>query len=303
MDPDGLAGSQRDGTHNARGPAEASARERAPERPLAMGNSADAATRRLRPRPPRRTRARVANTSVLAFDSLELSSGRAAAGWEERIVEKVIGYVRVSTEEQGRSGLGLEAQRATIARMADAHDWDVTWVEDAGASGKSLNRPGLQAALTALKAGQADALVVAKLDRLSRSVHDFAGLLLVARREGWALNALDMGVDTTTSAGTMVAHVMIAVAEWERAVIGDRTSAALQAAQARGVKLGRPRSVSKEVEMRVFELRAAGLSYARVAEQLNVEAVPTAHGGRAWHASTVSRILNRKANNRSAVLA
>jgi DNA invertase Pin-like site-specific DNA recombinase len=239
----------------------------------------------------------------LAFDSLELSIGRAAAGWEERIVEKVIGYVRVSTEEQGRSGLGLEAQRATIARMADAHDWDVTWVEDAGASGKSLNRPGLQAALAALKAGQADALVVAKLDRLSRSVHDFAGLLLVARRESWVLNALDMGVDTTTSAGTMVAHVMIAVAEWERAVIGDRTSAALQAAQARGVKLGRPRALSKDAELRVFELRAAGLSYARVAEQLNTEAVPTAHGGRAWHASTVSRILTRKTNNRSAVVA
>jgi DNA invertase Pin-like site-specific DNA recombinase len=105
-------------------------------------------------------------------------------------------------------------------------------------------------------------------------------------------------VDTTTSGGELVANVMASVAQWERRVIGGRTSLALQAAQARGVRVGRPRSLSKEAEQRVFELRALGLSVARVAAQLNEETVPTAHGGKAWHATTVSRILKRTAEAR-----
>jgi DNA invertase Pin-like site-specific DNA recombinase len=89
-----------------------------------------------------------------------------------------------------------------------------------------------------LEAGQADALVVAKLDRLSRSVGDFAGLMDLARRQGWALIALDLGVDTTTPAGEMMANVMASFAQFERRVIAQRTKDALAQAKARGVRLG-----------------------------------------------------------------
>lgn len=210
----------------------------------------------------------------------------------------VIGYTRVSTEEQGRSGLGLEAQHHAIASHAVSKGWEVIWLTDEGLSARSLARPALQEALAMLRDGHADALVVSKLDRLSRSVQDFAGLLALARKQRCAVTALDVGVDTTTSGGELVANVMASVAQWERRVIGERTSLALQAAQARGVRVGRPLSLSKEAEQRVFELRALGLSVARVAAQLNEEAVPTAHGGKAWHATTVSRILKRAAELR-----
>ncbi len=208
---------------------------------------------------------------------------------------RIIGYTRVSTEEQGRSGLGLEAQGQAIQAQATAKGWEVIWLSDEGVSAKSLSRPALQEALALLRHGDAEAIVVSKLDRLSRSVHDFAGLLAVARKQGWAVTALDVGVDTTTSAGELVANVMVAVAQWERRVIGERTSVALRAAQARGIHVGRPRVLTRETQQRVYELRALGLSYARVAASLNAEHVPCAHGG-TWHASTVSRVLQRTVN-------
>lgn len=206
----------------------------------------------------------------------------------------MIGYLRVSTDEQATSGLGLDAQRETIQRYADSHGWDVVWYEDAGVSAKSLDRPALQAALERLHPKRSDVsgIVVAKLDRLSRSVHDFAGLLERAQRRRWSVVAIDLGIDTSTSAGELVANVMAAVAQWERRVIGERTSAALRAAQARGVHVGRPSTLPASSEARLLELRAAGLSQARIARELNAEAIPTAHGG-AWHTSTVARILTR----------
>lgn len=224
----------------------------------------------------------------MAFDSLS----KQARTREEADVSTVIGYTRVSTEEQGRSGLGLAAQRHAIATHAAAKGWDVLWLCDEGLSAKSLDRPALQEALGLLKHGEAQAIVVSKLDRLSRSAQDFAGLLAVARKQKWAVNALDVGVDTTTPGGELVANVMAAVAQWERRAIGERTSVALRAAQARGVKLGRPRAISEDAETRVYEFRARGMSYKRIATRLNAENVPTAHGG-SWHASTVSRLLNR----------
>jgi len=208
---------------------------------------------------------------------------------------RVIGYCRVSTEEQADSRLGLDAQHDAIRRYAEMQGWEVEWLTDAGVSGKSLDRPALQTALGMLHRREAGALVVAKLDRLSRSVADFAGLLEVAQKRKWSIVAIDLGVDTSTSAGELVANVMASVARWERRIIGERTSAALRAAQARGVHVGRPNALSPDAELRLYELRAQGLSHVRVAEALNAERVPTAHGGKAWHSSTVARILKRNA--------
>ena len=107
----------------------------------------------------------------------------------------MIGCLRVSTEEQAHSGLGLEAQRETIQRYADSHGWNVVWYEDAGVSAKSLDRPQWQAALARLHPKKRDVqgIVVAKLDRLSRSVQDFSGLLKLADARRWSLVAIDLG--------------------------------------------------------------------------------------------------------------
>lgn len=206
----------------------------------------------------------------------------------------VIGYLRVSTEEQAHSGLGLDAQRETIQRYADSHGWEVVWYEDAGISAKSLDRPALQAALERLHPKKRDVagIVVAKLDRLSRSVHDFSGLLALAQKRGWSVVAIDLGVDTSTPTGKLVANVMMSVAEWEREIIGQRTSAALQIAKRNGVKLGRPATLPDSTATRLRVLRAEGQSFRAIAEQLNAEGVPAALGG-VWHTSTVSKTLAR----------
>lgn len=208
--------------------------------------------------------------------------------------EQVIGYIRVSTEEQADSRAGLEAQRAAILAEAERRGWKlVDVIEDAGYSGKSLKRPGIQAALEALKSRRADTLVVAKLDRLSRSLLDFAGLMDRATRERWALVALDLGVDTTSPAGEAMANVLATFAQFERRLIGQRTKEALAAKRVQGVSLGRPSSVPSDVVDRARGAREQGLSLRAIAEVFNKAGVPTGQGGRRWYASTVKAILDR----------
>lgn len=206
---------------------------------------------------------------------------------------RVVGYVRVSTEEQAGTGLGLGAQRAAIAEEAERRGWELVAIhEDAGASGKSMdNRPALAEALGAVRGGDAAALVVAKLDRLSRSLLDFASLMEQSRRQGWALVALDLGVDTTTPAGEMVANVMATFAQFERRLIGERTKSALAVRRAQGVKLGRPRTMDDEIVERIRLEREAGASLRAIADGLTADEVPTAQGGARWHASTVRAVL------------
>lgn len=209
---------------------------------------------------------------------------------------QAIGYARVSTDEQAGTGLGLGAQREAIRAAAELRGWElVGTVEDAGASGKDLSRPGIARALEMLAAGEAEALVVAKLDRLSRSVSDFAACLDRSRREGWGFVALDLGVDTTTAAGELVANVMASVAQWERRAIGERTREALAAKRREGVQLGRPVSLSADVEARIVAAREAGASLRAIADELTADEVPTAQGGARWYASTVRGVLARAA--------
>jgi len=205
----------------------------------------------------------------------------------------VVAYIRVSTEEQADSRLGLEAQRAAISVECERRGWMLLETfEDAGASGKSLvGRPALEKALEAVQSGEAGALVVAKLDRLSRSLLDFAALMEQARRQGWALVALDLGVDTTTPAGEMMANVMATFAQFERRLIGARTKDALAIKRSQGVRLGRPRTLDQHVVDRIAAQRAGGASLRVIADALNDESVPTAQGGALWHASTVRAVL------------
>lgn len=203
----------------------------------------------------------------------------------------VIGYLRVSTQEQARSGLGLDAQRDAIQQEADRRGWSVVWVSDEGATAATMRRPGITQALAMLRNGQAEALVVAKLDRLSRSLLDFAATMETARSQGWALVALDLGIDTTTPAGELVANVMAAVAQWERRVIGERTKDALAAAKAKGVHVGRRSTVPTDVRDRVRRLRRDGYTYRQIAEALNDDQVPTGQGATCWRPSAVRCVV------------
>lgn len=203
---------------------------------------------------------------------------------------RVLGYMRVSTEEQGDSRAGLEAQEAAIRAEVDRREWELVDLRFDIGSGKTLRRrDNLGLTLRDLAAGHADALVVAKLDRLSRSILDFAGIMETAAKEEWTVVVLDLGVDTTTPNGELVANIMISMAQWERRIIGDRTKSALKAVRARGTSVGRKSGVDDETRRLIRTLRGAGLSWGKVAAALTAEGVPTGQGGE-WHAATVRRI-------------
>lgn len=205
---------------------------------------------------------------------------------------RVVGYLRVSTTDQEH---GIDAQRAAILAEAQRHGWEVEWLSDEGKSGKDIDRPGIRAALAVLAAGEADALVVSKLDRLSRSLSDFANLLDLAGKQGWAIVALDLNLDTSTPTGKLVASIMASVAQWEREVIGLRTKEALAAAKAKGVRIGRPDSQDPAVRRRIRRLRTAGHTYRAIAARLNAELVPLPGGGATWHPNSVRLIAERAA--------
>lgn len=207
---------------------------------------------------------------------------------------QVVGYLRVSTEEQVVSGLGLKAQEAAIRTAAAARGADLVAVySDPGLSGSVApeDRPGLTDALAAVGAGKAGVLMVAKLDRLTRTILDFALLMQRSQREGWALVTLDLGVDTSTPQGELMANVFATFAQFERRLIGQRTKDALAVKRAQGVRLGRPVTLPPAVRERIVAERLAGATMATIAADLTAAAVPTAQGGARWHASTVQSVL------------
>jgi DNA invertase Pin-like site-specific DNA recombinase len=206
---------------------------------------------------------------------------------------RVISYARVSSVGQAESGLGLAAQRHAIEQEVARRGWEVVqFAEDAGLSGKDLaGRPTLADALTALDAGQADVLITAKLDRLSRSTRDLAILLERAKRHGWAVVALDTPVDTSTPMGEAMVGVVAVFAQLERRLIAERTRVALAEKKRGGARLGRPRALDSAVEALIVELRHRGAGLTAIAEQLNEQGVATARSGRRWYASTVRAVL------------
>lgn len=204
--------------------------------------------------------------------------------------ERLIAYVRVSTEEQASSGLGLAAQQTAVLQEIERRGWQLAeLVRDEGQSAGTLDRPGLRHALQAIASGQADGLVVAKLDRLSRSVVDFGLLLEWFTEAGATLVALDLSIDTSTPGGRLVANVFAAVAEWERDTIAARTRAGLAALRSQGRPTGRPAVADRpELATRIREMREReGLTLQQIADHLNAERVPTLRGGERWRPSSV----------------
>ncbi len=217
----------------------------------------------------------------------------------------LITYVRVSTSQQGRSGLGIEAQRKTLQHFAQAEGFTVTRefleVETGKGSDALDRRPQLKAALAAARKLRCH-VAVAKLDRLSRDVHFISGLM--AHKVPFLVAELGPDVDP------FVLHLFAALAEKERALISTRTRQALAAAKERGVTLGNPRlhlartsaadAVSAEADRFaanvlpiIREAQKAGATTLReIAAALNARGVATARGGQ-WHAKSVSNVLER----------
>ena len=210
-------------------------------------------------------------------------------------MKRALGYVRVSTEEQGTSGAGLDAQRRAIRREEKHRGWKLIEIYEDVASGKNMKRrPGLDTAMLSLEAGEADLLVVSKLDRLSRSVSDFARFMEErARKNGWELVVLDLGVDTSTPTGEMFANMMVTLAQWERRIIGERTKDGLAAKRAAGVRLGRPAVLPPATLRRIRNLRSRGHSFAEIARRLNADGTPTAHPPSKWHPATIKKVVER----------
>jgi DNA invertase Pin-like site-specific DNA recombinase len=210
---------------------------------------------------------------------------------------RVLGYIRVSTDEQAKTGHGLAAQRKAISDECERRGWDLVGIvgEVKGASAKSLDRAGLRSVLARMDAHEADVLLVAKMDRLSRSLLQGAQVMERAKARRWALVALDLQVDTTTPAGEMLANVVLSTAQYERRLIGERTKAGLQAAVAKGVVLGRRQSLSVDVVRRIVAERADGRSLPAIARDLVADGIPTAQGGATWHPSTIAAVLKSQA--------
>lgn len=212
----------------------------------------------------------------------------------------MIGYLRVSTEEQATTGGGLAAQRARIeAEQASNPAVRITrWLED-DASGKTLRRPAIQEALALLDTGEEDGLVVAHLDRMSRSVYDAAGLIEQALRRGWALVTLDhRGLDMTTPYGKAMAQMAWVFAELERELISQRTRDGMQALIAEDRAAGRPSRFGRAVVIegpvvdRVQALSRRGVGVSEIARRLNRDGFLNT-AGNPWAPGSVSALLAR----------
>lgn len=205
---------------------------------------------------------------------------------------KAIIYLRVSTEEQGVSGLGLDAQEAAATDYCTRQGFEIVEVVREVQSGKTTKkRPLLIAALDRCRRGEAGILIASNVSRLSRSIGDLATMLEEAERRGYGIAALDTGLDTTTPAGKMVFQILGVAAEYERRMIADRTKKALAAKKARGERLGRPSTLDLVSIRLIRNYRLEGLSFARIASELNALGVARGQGGAAWYASTVRKVL------------
>ena len=217
-----------------------------------------------------------------------------------------VGLYRVSTAEQGNSGLGLEAQQASVRAFVAAQGWTLVAEFSDIASGKDDRRPGFQAALTRCRQLGA-VLVAARLDRITRRAHTLSQLL----EDGYSIRAADM-----PGADDLMMRIYAAMAQKERELISERTKAALAAARARGKALGGDRGyrpaagpdaraaavarreaaerTGHRLALELDGLREAGVTtMTGLAQALTARGVPAPRGGAVWTHTTVARVLSR----------
>jgi len=233
------------------------------------------------------------------------------------VKKKVVGYLRVSTREQATDGVSLDAQRVKLEAYAVAMDLEIVRFEvDAGISAKTIvDRPGLVRALQSMEDGDSCGIIVAKLDRLSRSLEDMCRLTRVYFRDGkFSLICVADQINTDTAAGRMVLNMLMTIAEWERDIIGERTKEALGYLQSQGVRLGRlgmGERYSGEVDSEgrkmvevceygaetrriIQECRSVSkMSYQAIADYLNDLGRPTRGGRGVWAKTSVREVFIR----------
>lgn len=223
----------------------------------------------------------------------------------------VVGYTRVSTEEQEEVGKSLKTQAEKIEGYCKLYDLTLVEVVSDTGSGKNLKRPGLQKVLGMLSDGRVAGLVVGKLDRLTRSIRDWQWLIENAfgEKSGQQLFSVSDSIDTRTAAGRLVLNMLLSVAQWERETISERTKEALQYKISRGERCGKLRFghdlapdgaklVPNEREQASLQLmrnmRGCGQSFRAIAREMNAMGI-LAKEGKPWQHTSVREVLRRAA--------
>jgi DNA invertase Pin-like site-specific DNA recombinase len=214
---------------------------------------------------------------------------------------RVVAYFRVSTDKQADDGNSLLAQRAKVVAYAELYDLEIVDYLTDTASASSLERPGLQSALLMLETGQADGLLVAKLDRLTRSVRDLCDLVDEYFRDECSLLSVGENIDTRSASGRMLLNVLTSIGQWERETIGARTAAVMQHMRATGMFTGgfppygyrvagdKLEAVTEELNLveRARYMRTAGESLRAIAKALGFNP----RTGKPFAASQIARML------------
>ncbi len=221
---------------------------------------------------------------------------------------KAIGYTRVSPRDQAASSVSLVSQRMKIEAYAVLHDLElVEVIEDAGYSAKSLDRPGMAKLLQLIRGRKITTVVVAKLDRITRSVRDLGELIELFQRSGVEFASVADHIDTSTASGRLVLNVMGSVSQWEREAIGERTSEALAVMRSNGRRISRHAPygyrlndqgwIEDDREQRAIslmrQLRADRLSLRQIAAELDQQGHHNRRGHR-LSAQTIANVLKRE---------
>ena len=221
---------------------------------------------------------------------------------------RVIGYVRVSTDKQADHGVSLEAQEAKIRAMAVVQGADIVeLIVDGGESAKNLDRPGMERLLALVEERKVDLVIIAKLDRLTRSVKDLAELLERFQKRGVSLVSVAESLDTGSAAGRLVINIMT-VSQWEREAIGERTRDAMSHKKSNGECVGNiaygfrrsadgehlePDPQEQAALAAIRDLRARRCTLGGIAAELNARGLCTRRAP-AWGLEHVARILSAR---------
>jgi site-specific DNA recombinase len=223
---------------------------------------------------------------------------------------RAIGYARVSTDKQADHGVSLEAQEAKIRAMAVVQGAEIAQlIVDGGESAKDLNRPGMERLLALVDQGKVQTVIIAKLDRLTRSVKDLAELLERFQRRGVSLVSVAESLDTGSAAGRLVINIMTAVSQWEREAIGERTRDAMNHKKSNGERVGNiaygyrlgpdgehleADPHEQQVLTAIRDLRARRCTLRGIAAELNARGLRTRRAS-AWRLEHVARIIGKPA--------
>jgi DNA invertase Pin-like site-specific DNA recombinase len=196
----------------------------------------------------------------------------------------LVGYLRIAPRERAEARPGLAVQRAALDRAARERGWDLVRVEEDVRSGRSLRRPGLRSALAACRAGEAEGIAVARLDRLTYSLTDLAEIVREAVDGDFTIVSLDPDVDLASDGGRAVGEVLAEAATWQPRAITT-------AGRALAGRPGRPSSTPPAVAARIRDLRGQGMTLQAICDTLNADGVPTPRGGAEWRPTSLRSVL------------